>query len=599
MGNGKLYPFERNRFYSGKLLTSYDFEWEQQYFNDKRSFLNRMYYGWGIVNGLQTYAIDDFSIMVESGFALDSMGRELVSPESLVKRLSAIAGFNATKTSQLALCVRYREERTTPVYSVGKNGAQDGFEYNRIAEGCELLLLDDADYLPYLEPQVDYLCRRELLCTEDYRLTLFIPSVISTRAPVRLAVEVVKLTDGEADFSLEGVIRAPGFLTDNGQKEIIVSVPHIRLEKGQRRREEYTLRMENVKNKQATLAVKPEGMTAWIGGKAYHPGEDVVVKLDARDASPQELLFQCVSGVSLEKHFEAVGNGCIKLATITIARATGAYIIEEINAEEGVRRVLTPQSRFYVERFLRWFDLPETPDRESAPLLYQPALPASGGAAVPRKQTIFSTGVVEIPLELHARGGQIYYSDEVMHRLGQGNVYVEIGVEYADSEGVGREKTRHTIYGESRLFSENGKEQPVFTHAVRTDAQRGTFTVAIELQDAADMLILPLRWFAFKLPDADQHTKIDSGGNKSIFVEPSTVTLAPRETYCVQTRFVNLEPAVCRYELTGKNSGEITSDGVYTAPSSEGVYEIKISVIQEPSVYTYLYIVVTRKGVAE
>ena len=50
-------PFERNRYYPGKMLTSGDFETEQTYLNGKRRFLSRMMYGTGIVCGLSVNEI--------------------------------------------------------------------------------------------------------------------------------------------------------------------------------------------------------------------------------------------------------------------------------------------------------------------------------------------------------------------------------------------------------------------------------------------------------------------------------------------------------------------------------------------------------------
>ena len=80
MENRQLLPFERNRYYVGKLLTSADFQAEQSYFNNKRRFLNQMMFGAGIVCGLSVYSLDDLSVMVESGAAIDGLGREVEIP---------------------------------------------------------------------------------------------------------------------------------------------------------------------------------------------------------------------------------------------------------------------------------------------------------------------------------------------------------------------------------------------------------------------------------------------------------------------------------------------------------------------------------------
>lgn len=45
MKNLKYFPFERNRYFYGKLLSVDDFDAEQRYMNDKRRMLNRFLHG--------------------------------------------------------------------------------------------------------------------------------------------------------------------------------------------------------------------------------------------------------------------------------------------------------------------------------------------------------------------------------------------------------------------------------------------------------------------------------------------------------------------------------------------------------------------------
>ena len=118
MENNQILSFERNRYYIGKLLTSADFQTEQSYVNQKRYFLNRMLYGEGVVCGLGVYNLDDQSIMVDSGVALDSMGREVVVSNSVMRKLSAVDGFESLTGSRAMLCLKYSEEAVQPVYAV-------------------------------------------------------------------------------------------------------------------------------------------------------------------------------------------------------------------------------------------------------------------------------------------------------------------------------------------------------------------------------------------------------------------------------------------------------------------------------------------------
>lgn len=74
MKNEQLFPFERKRYYGGKMLTSADFTAEQLYMNNKRCFLNRALYGTGVICGLNVLELEDSSILVENGAALDGGG---------------------------------------------------------------------------------------------------------------------------------------------------------------------------------------------------------------------------------------------------------------------------------------------------------------------------------------------------------------------------------------------------------------------------------------------------------------------------------------------------------------------------------------------
>ena len=45
MNHANFFPFERNRYFYGKLLTVRDFEVEQRYHCSKRALLNRLLHG--------------------------------------------------------------------------------------------------------------------------------------------------------------------------------------------------------------------------------------------------------------------------------------------------------------------------------------------------------------------------------------------------------------------------------------------------------------------------------------------------------------------------------------------------------------------------
>lgn len=146
MNNLKYYPFERNRYYYGKLLTEQDFIQDQQYYNDKRRLHNRFLHGVGIAAGLRVVMVDEKSISVEDGVAFDFSGREIMVDVPSVYRLSTIDGFDAImeqgRGDYAYLCIAYEEHGEVPAYNVvsGEQKQEDVFDKTR--ENYHLYLTD-------------------------------------------------------------------------------------------------------------------------------------------------------------------------------------------------------------------------------------------------------------------------------------------------------------------------------------------------------------------------------------------------------------------------------------------------------------------------
>ena len=142
MKNSKIFPFERNKYYFGKLMSVEDFNLEQKYVNDKRRMLNRFVIGTGVVAGMYVVRIDERTISVERGFALDSLGREIVIDAPEIKKLSLIDGFDSCvrsgNDSYMYLCIEYNEVEKSPVHNIAGTTGTPGESFNRIQEGYGL-----------------------------------------------------------------------------------------------------------------------------------------------------------------------------------------------------------------------------------------------------------------------------------------------------------------------------------------------------------------------------------------------------------------------------------------------------------------------------
>ena len=145
MKNKKYYPFERNHYFYGKLLTVRDFEDEQRYMNDKRRINNVLTKGAGVISGLSTVMIDEKTISLETGMALDYMGREIIGPESVTKKLNVLDGFKEIKNYEnVYLCLEYAEKKKDKVHSITESTSAEEVDYNRVEESYHLFLTDSS-----------------------------------------------------------------------------------------------------------------------------------------------------------------------------------------------------------------------------------------------------------------------------------------------------------------------------------------------------------------------------------------------------------------------------------------------------------------------
>lgn len=232
MVNGKIFPFARNRFYCGKLLTSNDFRDEQGYFNNKRHFLNKMLFGSGVISGFKTYAVDDTTLMIESGVAIDSLGREVVLEKSVVKKLSTIDGFENVRSNKLKLYIEYAEKEINPMYALVKNDEGKEYEYNRIVEGVRLFVQDADESERIFEADERFIESKILFADENFELALKVPKFACKDFNFRVVAQLKKLSDANVDFSSEFMLHVPGFINEHGDNRIVFKINKVKLAAG-------------------------------------------------------------------------------------------------------------------------------------------------------------------------------------------------------------------------------------------------------------------------------------------------------------------------------------------------------------------------------
>ena len=591
MANSQLYPFERNRYYPGKMLTTADFQAEQSYHMNKQRFLSSLMYGSGIVCGCSVVNLDDLSILVESGVVIDGTGREIVIDSSLVKKLSAIDGFDQLHTDTAVLCVRYKEKEIHSVYAVSHKESDQEYEYNRISEGFELFVVDKDDYDEGLDLETEFLQSETLFRSANYEGTLIFPTIVCKGRNVKGLIKIRKLTDAEEKLSYSGVLDLPGFISPDGTEQIDIAIDDLELSKGSVYTKDLWMCTQNNSGIESNVILRSGSASGFENDKAINVENSFSLKVRLSSESPNSLIGRELGRLSLEMR-QAMGGASIKLAEIDLMRTDSAYVIECIREPENSQYIDIPSQNAKKNEYMEFFekDVDISGSAPAREVITKEPIPISAPAATSELKNV-ATGVLEIPLGREAKAGDIRYSGEITHGLGSGNVYVSIGYEYLSQDQALGASAKSTVYGNPELFSRQAQQLVDAETAVRVLNDKGSFVVAAKLLHDVDFLVLTYRWVAIKFPSGEELDAEDYYG-KTITAKTPTVVMRPRENYYFGVQFNNMEPCSITYELTAPGSGEVTVDGVYTAPAKEGVYEIRIYCSDMPMVCTYAYAIV-------
>lgn len=592
MSSNQLYPFERNRYYPGKMLTSADFQAEQNYHINKGRFLNNLMYGRGIICGMGVFSLDDQSVLIESGAAIDGSGRNVIIDSSAVKKLSAIEGFDSLTGDVARLKVRFREQDVHSVYSVNHKEDDKEYEYNRISEGYELFLQDKSELDDAPGFDTEFLTSEVMFRSDNYTGQILMPSIVCKGRTVKIVLEIKKTGDEDVKLTCRGILETPVFVTADGEHEIEIGAEDISLKKDGVLRKEYWVRVEDTSAIESELILRSGTARAYEDESAINTAAHFSIRVRLSDASPLELVSREIGKTNLEMIGAQLPDDSVPLADIRLVRTSNSYIIDSITEESVKHYVMTPSQELMRNDFMSYYIKPVElmKQRESAGT-------ARDTAYSSRRSELsnIATGTLEIPLGRNAREGDIRYSGEIAHGLGQGNVYVDIGYSFVSDDPEMGANQKSTIYGNPDLFSYNNQRLADVETAVKVLNEKGSFVVAARLLRNVEYLVLSFRWVAIRFPSGDDMELTEDYYDKSISVDTPTVIMGTKESHFFGVRFNNMKNVSVTYELTAPASGEISSDGIYTAPAKEGVYEIRIYCTDMPVICTYAYAIVRKK----
>ena len=521
--------------------------------------------GSGIVCGLNVVSLDDQSLLIESGMAIDETGREIVVENSVVKKLSAIAGFEELKTNDVCLCIRYVETETQPVYAITRQDNEKEYENNRIEEGYELFLKDVESLEKDYEPETEFYTGGVLFENKDYKVQLKVPTNILAGQYVKMDLQVEKLSDEKAVLCYEGVLQTPALSTLDGAQELKLLLENVMLNKGQKIVREYWMLAQAEETPDTSIMFKTGSGKALVNGVEQPIISQLNCTIVVEDETAAQLSARQTGSVNIELRGMRSSSDRIKLANLKLVKTGLAFLIEAIDEKSVKQYIPTMRDTWKRMEYDSYFC-------KRLPMYERSMIKTRAGKADSVRgnqlsgMTRLETGLVEIPIGENARKGDICYSGEIMHGLGPGNVYVEVGYEYLEDSSFHQNPTKTTIYGNPQLF-ERDKINVAAETAVKVLNDKGSFVVAVKLLQNVRMLVLTYRWVAIRYDSEKLQEEVEAATNQSISAVTPTIVLGTKESYFFQVKFNNMKTCSISYELTESSSGEITSDGIYTAPS--------------------------------
>lgn len=528
MKKSRLYPFERNRYFYGKLLTVRDFESEQKYFNDKRRLLNRLLFGSGVLSGMTVVAVDDKTVSVEMGVAIDYIGREIVIPAPVTMKLSMIEGFtNNEYKKNVYLCVAYDEKGKEPVHSVGNASVRSDevSEYNRVLESYRLFINETAP----APSSFEFAALMENIVTlyerDNVRITQRMPKYVGPGevVDVKLVVEKTLQTPRIAfsyEYELEGFQHV-------GDSNGVINFQ----EPGDAQDTEYTLSYQLKAPLEggtfAELAIPAKLAQLTIGDEPVPVDASAKQRIEVADVPVAERILEDWRSRSLEQAVEGSADKSICLAKISLLQMGPTYMIEKVDRMPFDEYI---DSTTLTQRLSRqgggaslhkFFASAEAHDLEygakpSLDVQYHPDRNEFDfKLGIPRPQHLYdeiATGTMEVALEsigksggfFFSRGKKNYVSDEISHGLGEGHVSIVVGLEETDESGhtEGNGAKKQVYYGQSDVFKGTEFEPSIPNVSLGTIVypDKGTFRIGMKLAGDTETTasVIAVRWWAFK-----------------------------------------------------------------------------------------------------
>lgn len=574
MKNLKSFPFERNRYFYGKLLSVEDFETEQKYFNDKRRTINRFLFGSGVVCGLGVVEVDDESISVERGLALDFAGREIVLDEPAVRKISELEGYgDGQEEGFYYLCLEYQEEAAELMHNVTGMAGRNSSEFNKYKEGYRLFVTQEEPEREIFSPSRLYEEPQTVWKGQGVTIRQILPRFLEMGKDTALRIEIEHAGQQEFSFGYELEL---SFLTNGEGNRAQVEFTESEPGKGRKRQIEIPLKTACVQNVEAQAALVKDSFKLQIGGREYCEAQPCVSRASVNDlddyASLQAEYYKTAMDYIVGNTFQ---QG-IYLARIHVVRAADVCLIERVEPLPFDQKIMhTEISTAVIGRLVE--DVRKLKDARLMETEMQKEKEEEKPLRAAYGETVFEIG--------HTRPGEVLYSDEIVHGLGFGPVTIELG--YEVEHGFGEDG--QVMFGDASMFQ--GQNGFAASLGARLMPSEGTFEIGLKVLKNDSAKQVRVHWTALR----NEIRKPVSIRKKRIFIQPDNPNVFAGDSVVFTAVLEGFTDERLNWGVKDRDGGSIDKNGKYTAPQTEGIFQITVSSMAYPEVQASTFVVVREK----
>lgn len=536
MNKSRYVPFERNRYFYGKLLTVRDFVSEQTYVTDKRRLTNRLLFGSGVVAGLQVVAVDEKSVSVETGVALDQLGREIVVPSPVTLKLSMLDGFtNNEYAKNVYLCIGYDEKGKEPVHSVaGASGrTEEVSEHNRIQEGYRLFVREEAP--PPSAFEYSDLIEETSVWYQDAQVRVLqtVPRFVLPGETFEMKIVIEKtLQTPHVEFEYTpdwSAVESADSLLDENEGRIVFSEP---TDGG---KASYTTVLtlralplaDGAASVNAALRSRRGTARLVVGDRLITDLADVRQTIEVAGEPAETRMLRAFRERSLDRAIDSPSEPCVYLAKVNLLQMGPTYVIDSVERVPFDEYVVNPSLLYriigtkggteQVIRTIREVAASVLPAPAPVPLptamLEEPFDDEEEAEELPPTR-LYDSGIIEISIippkkaKWWHKKQRDFFSEEIEHALGEGNVRIEVALsdEKEESAALLPEMwdRRDAVYlGASEVFAktEHASGLPRVTFGTIVYPKKGTFRVGVRVHEKTERTRLRIRWWAVRQPE--------------------------------------------------------------------------------------------------